>query len=218
MVISVMRLIALESLPPIQEVISATKDIAVICGVLVGLATYVSRGQQEKFSNSFKIIESFTKHISDDDLEVLRSIHLNTYEGCRGFKYGYFLTYRDGEPILNPIASLFLQEGRGLSVQGVLNSTSASSEQDGETFLGAARLIAEQLNLISFEVLKSQIEVRIVYYELNEVVGIICRFLDISIETDTNGIYHLEHRFQYLLKMRKKFPPSKFPKRTFSSL
>lgn len=219
MTFSIAVLQSFPSLPPLDDLSVIIKNVAVVVGLAVGLATYISNGRQEKFKNSFSLIESFTRHISDDDLSILRDVHLSSYEGCRGSKPNHFVTYDGTETIPNRISNLFIQEGRGLVVRGRLASAEQSSEPNYErTCLGSVRLIAEQLNLIAFEVFRGQIEIRIVYYELSEVIEIICRFLDIAMKMEPQDSNYLKQKFKYLLKMRKKFPPSRFPTRTFSSL
>jgi hypothetical protein len=205
--------------PPLDELSIIVKNVSVVVGLIIGLVTYASKVRQDKFNNSFKLLESFTKHINDNDLSILRGVHFSCYEGCRGSKLGHFVTYQGADPILNRIPNLFIPEGKGLSVRGRLASEKRSSESDNErTCLGAVRLIAEQLNIIAFEVLKGQMEIRIVYYELSEIIEIVCQLLDTAMKMEPEGSDYLAQRFQYLLKMRKKIPTGRFPKRTFSSI
>jgi hypothetical protein len=206
------------TLPPLNELSSIIKNIAVVTGLVTGLATYISKVKQDKFNNSFALINFFTKHISETDLSVLREVHLSSYEGCRGHKPGHFATYQGTASIANPISGLFTSEGRGLIVHGRLGSIEDPAVVNGDmTCLGSVRLIAEQLNLIAFEVLRGQIEIRVVYYELNDVIKVVCFLLDTAMKMESRRSYSLEQRFKYLLKMRKKFPLDRFPRRTFSS-
>lgn len=202
-----------------SELFSIAESIAVITGLAIALETYLSQARQEKLSNSFTLIEVATKHISESDFSTLKSVHQNTYEGCQA-KPGHFVTFEGGEVKQNRISELFIPEGSGLSVYGKLSRPESLLETSDLNFtcLGAVRLIAEQLNLIAFEVFNGQIEVRIVYSELSDVIEIVCNFLRIALKTDPDDSNDIRRRFQYLLKMEEKFPPSSYPKRTFSAL
>jgi len=206
----------------ILDVFQIAESIAVIVALIIALKTYNSQVRQEKFNNSLSLVESFTKRIKQTDLLILKEVYMNTYESCRA-QAGCFVTYQEDKIIQNHVANLFFEEGRGLSVLGSLGGTEELDEEcirdsEGYINLSSIRLIAEQLNIIAYEVFKGQIEIRIVYYEMNRIVEIICHLLDIAMETDSDEFFRLKQRFKYLLIMRNKFPPEKFPKTSFTEL
>ncbi|PSN16759.1 hypothetical protein C7293_01440 [filamentous cyanobacterium CCT1] len=206
----------------VLEIFQIAESIAVIVALIIALKTYNSQVRQEKFNNSLSLVEGFTKRIKQTDLLILKEVYFNTYESCRA-QPGCFVTFHENQIIQSHVANLFLEEGRGLSVLGSLGRTEDLDEEcvrdsDGYIDLGCVRLIAEQLNIIAYEVFKGQIEIRVVYYEMNRIVEIICHLLDIAIETDSDDFYRLRQRFKWLLRMRDKFPPDKFPKTSFAEL
>jgi hypothetical protein len=206
----------------ILEAFQIVENFAVIVSLFIALKTYNVQVRQEKFNNSLSLIKDFTRHIKEVDILILKSVFQNTYESC-GAQQGCFVTFHGSQIKHNSVAALFLEEGQGLLVYGTLEITQDISEenlqkQDKGIELGCIRSMAEQLNIVAYEVFKGQIEVRIVYYELNRIIEIMCHLLDIAIETDSDDSYHLKQRFKYLLNMRKKFPPEKFPKISFGEL
>ena len=120
------------------------------------------------------------------------------------------------------MADLFLEEGNGLLVRGNLEDIPRQNlqynQQDQRIELGSVRLIAEQLNVIAYEVFKGQIEIRIVYYNLGEVILVTCSLLDIAIQADKDKIYDLTERFKYLLKIRDNLSFKALPKISFAEL
>jgi hypothetical protein len=94
MAFMIVVVISFYALPPLDELSSIIKDVAVVIGLFTGLATYISKVKQEKFTNSFALINFFTKHINETDLSILRDVHRSSYEGCKGHEPGHFVTYQ----------------------------------------------------------------------------------------------------------------------------
>ena len=214
-------LIWIHSYPIILELFQIAESLSVILALLIALKTYDSQVRQEKFNNSFSLIEIFTKNVQDADFLILKSVFQNTYQSC-GANPGCFVTFFNNQVEQHYVADLFLEEGNGLLVRGNLEDIPRQNlqynEQDQRIELGSVRLIAEQLNVIAYEVFKGQIEIRIVYYNLGEVILVTCSLLDIAIQADKDKIYNLTERFKYLLKMRDNLSFKALPKISFAEL
>ena len=214
-------LIWIHSYPIILELFQIAESLSIILALLIALKTYDSQVRQEKFNNSFSLIEIFTKNVQDADFLILKSVFQNTYESC-GANSGCFVTFFNNQVEQHYVADLFLEEGNGLLVRGNLEDIPRQNlqynQQDQRIELGSVRLIAEQLNVIAYEVFKGQIEIRIVYYNLGEVILVTCSLLDIAIQADKDKIYNLTERFKYLLKIRDNLSFKALPKISFAEL
>lgn len=168
-------------LPHLQTAISFAKDIFFIVGGVIALANYRSQHRQRAIDNSLNSLKQFEKAISDEDIEIWKEVYFNSYEGV-GAEPGCFVVFSEkGEMQQISISSLFVQEGAGLYL-----SESKFSQTDSTTdlYLGAIERIAEQLNLIGYEFLFGNVELRIIYLQIGQIMDCIYGWID-QIEDET---------------------------------
>jgi hypothetical protein len=57
----------------IQKLLDHAEKVAVVGGVIIALLTFWSQTKQVRISNSYLLLDAFTKDISDEDLALLES-------------------------------------------------------------------------------------------------------------------------------------------------
>jgi hypothetical protein len=75
-----------------HKILEHAEKIAVVGGVLVALATFRSQTRQVRVSNSYLLLDAFTRDISQEDLRLLESVLLSTYESS-GAHRGCFVVF-----------------------------------------------------------------------------------------------------------------------------
>jgi hypothetical protein len=207
----------------IQKLLDHAEKVAVVGGVIIALLTFWSQTKQVRISNSYLLLDAFTKDISDEDLALLESVQLNTYESS-GARRGCFVVFNGAEREQHPIADLFIPEGRGLVVYGSLEYSSKSItrrsgalDDESRLFLGSIRSLAEQFNIIAYEAFHGQIEPRVVHYKLGHHIESIGFLIERAMENKESERLCLGARFKWLIKLRRYLRKRGYPSRSFAT-
>ncbi|MCD9483202.1 hypothetical protein GLP25_08365 [Photobacterium phosphoreum] len=120
-------------------------------GATVALVTYKSAQRQRKLENSLKLLELFHKNIEKSDIGNWKALFQSSSEPS-GAKKGHFVSSYHQQV---PLTSLF---------------------SEGPEDHGATVRITEQIDLICYEVLKNNIELRIIYSNLGQLMDVIYRW------------------------------------------
>jgi hypothetical protein len=207
----------------IHKILEHAEKIAVVGGVLVALATFRSQIRQIRVSNSYLLLDAFTRDISQEDLRLLESVLLSTYESS-GARRGCFVVFNGAKRVQYPISNLFIVQGRGLVVDGSLELTPESSSSHSRAaaaeprlFLGSIRRLAEQLNIIAYETINGQIEKRVVHYKLGHCIESIGYLLEQAMADNTGKDFQLNTRFKWLIKLRRMLRRRGYPSSSFAA-
>jgi hypothetical protein len=157
-----------------------------IIGGVIALANYRSQNRQRAIDNSFNSLNLFEKSIPDEDIEIWKKVYFNSHESV-GAQPGHFVVlFEENKMQQVPISSLFIQEGTGLYLS---EAKFGQTDSATDLHLGAIRRIAEQLNLIGCELLYGNVELRIIYYEIGQIMDCIYKWIDqIKDETEKEFI------------------------------
>ncbi|WP_035990879.1 hypothetical protein [Leptolyngbya sp. KIOST-1] len=200
------------------------ESLAVMAGLIIAVRTYLYQAKQARIGNSFSLIDSFTRNIKRSDIEVLEEIARSTYDGIYGLEPGCFLAYshQKRKAVNYPLRDLFVPEGRGCYLDACFNDDDLSQEAFAvEVGISPVRDIAEELNIIAYEVLKGGIDIRIVNYELGHLITTMCNLLDSVIyynPEDLLGIRSIKDRFGYLLELRDLLDKKRLPQKSFANM
>jgi len=189
------------------RLIDFVKNFFIIAGGAIALASYISQNRQRGIDNSFNSLKMFEKTIQDRDIEIWKKVYSNTYESTGAEPYHFVVFSEENKTNQVPLSHLFISEGQGLYIpESKLNL----NEEISDLELGSIRRIAEQLNFIGYEVLYGNVELRIIYYELGQIMNCICQWIN-EIQ-DKNVKASVQFMFPYFLKMCRRY------QRTMNSL
>jgi hypothetical protein len=155
-------------------------------GATLALFTYKSSQRQKKLENSLKLLELFHNNLNADDINNWKKIYQSSSEST-GCKKGYYLaSYNEQEVPLNHLFS------------------------EGADDQGSTARITEQIELICYEALQGNVELRIVYSNVGQLMDVIYRWY--------NSELFFKSAFPYFNKvMHKKVKYlSTLPKKTFA--
>ncbi|MBD2693407.1 hypothetical protein [Anabaena catenula] len=191
--------ICLETGIHLSTLLDFVKTFFIIIGGVLAFASYKGQHQQRAIDNSLKSLERFEKSIQKEDLEIWEVICYRAYESG-GAKPGHFVIYsKEDESSQIPLYNLFIPEGQGLCIpESKLNLDDQSSNLE----LGSVRRITEQLNLISYEILYGNVELRIIYQELGQIMATIFQWIDEIEDKDTK--LSTQSMFPHFIKMYRK--------------
>jgi hypothetical protein len=154
----------------IKNAFSVIKDVAILTGGWVALFNYRNQSNQRRIDNGVRLVKEFKESISPSEIKLWKELVLNTYEGT-GAEVGNFIYFDfQNQRQQYPIEILFSNEGSGV----IIPDSALNFEEDTKDLpLGnLVRRIAEQLNLIGYEVLYGDIELRVIYYEIGQIMDI----------------------------------------------
>ncbi|MDB9446768.1 hypothetical protein [Anabaena sp. CS-542/02] len=187
--------------------IDFVKSFFIIVGGAIALASYRGQNRQRAIDNSLNSLKMFEKTIQHKDIEIWKNVYSRTYEGTGADPYHFIVFCEDNKTKQIPVCDLFISEGKGLCLaQSKLNE----DEEICDLELGSIRLIAEQLNLIGYEVLYGNVELRIIYYELGQIIDIIYKWINEIQDKEVKA--SVQFMFPYFMKMCRKY------KRTINSI
>jgi hypothetical protein len=206
------------SLPDLFQI---AESLAVIAGLFVAVRTYIHQARQSRISNSFSLIDNFTRNIKGSDIAILEEIAKSTYDGIYGLKPGCFLAYNHskGKAVNYPLRDLFIEEGRGTYLDACFDDIGLSREAFAtELGISPVRDITEELNIIAYEALKGGIDVRIIHYELGHLITTVCNLIDSVIYYNPEDSLNIEVRFKYLLQLRRLLRKQSLPQKSFANM
>ncbi|GAX35072.1 hypothetical protein [Nodularia sp. NIES-3585] len=180
--------------------IDFVKNFFIIVGGAIALASYRSQNRQRGIDNSLNSLKMFEKTIQDKDIEIWKTVYSNTYEGMGADLYHFVVFSEEDKTNQIPLSHLFISEGKGLYIP---ESKFNFNEDISDLELGSIRRIAEQLNLIGYEVLYGNVEVRIIYYELGQIMEIIFKWINEIQDKETKE--SVQFMFPYFMKMCRKY-------------
>ncbi len=184
----------------LSSLLDFVKNLFIIVGGTVALASYRSQNRQRGIDNSFNSLKMFEKTIQNEDIEIWKKVYFNTYESTHA-EPNHFVVFSEENRIEQiPLSNLFISEGQGLYVS---KSKLNLDEKTSDLKLGSIRRITEQLNLIGYEVLYGNIELRIIYYELGQIIETIYEWITQIQDEDTKA--SVEFMYPYFLKMYQKY-------------
>jgi hypothetical protein len=192
------------------KIFALIRDVFVVPTLMITFLSYRSQHRQRAIDNSRSLLEVFKESIPEEDREIWREVLFNTYEST-GAEPGCFVVYTTDDVIeQKPISSLFITEGQGLYIpQAKFNLDTDISDLD----LSPVRRIAEELNLIGYEILYGNVDLRIIYYEIGQIMDSIYDWIDEVKNKDEN----IESSFPYFIKMYRKYKRKieKLPQRIY---
>lgn len=180
------------SLLALKEIREWVQFLLLLIGGTITLRTYVGNQRQRRLENSLRLIDLFQKSLQPSDLEEWKKIFLSSSEPT-GVRVGYFWDDQNQE---RPFADLF---------------------SEGAPDNGAIARIAEQFELISYEVLDKTVNLRLIYFNLGQLMDTTYSWLQM-IENPSNSSSFISKYFPYFGKMyrenRKKF--KSWPRKTYA--
>lgn len=166
------------SLLALKEIREWVQFLLVLIGGTITLRTYVGNQKQRRLENSLRLIDLFQKSLQPGDVEKWKKIFLCSSEPT-GVKPGYFLDDQNQE---RPFADLF---------------------SEGAADDGAIARIAEQFELISYEVLDKTVNLRLIYFNLGQLMDTTYNWLQM-VENPLTSSSFISEYFPYFDKMYTK--------------
>lgn len=178
----------------LKEIREWVQFFLLLIGGTITLQTYIGNQRQRRLENSLRLIDLFQKSLQPGDIEEWKKIFRCSSEPT-GVRPGYFL---DDENQERPFADLF---------------------SEGAADNGAIARIAEQIDLIGYEVLHKTVALRLIYFHLGQLMNTTYDWLQM-IENPSNSSSFIGEYFPYFDKMyrknREKF--KKLPKKTYAHI
>lgn len=182
----------------LTNILSLVKDVVIIAGVVIALLNYRSQVRQRAIENSIKLVDSFKTSLKTE-VEVWENIFFNSLESS-GVEPNHFLVYDSNHNAVQiPIVDLFIQEGSGLLLW---ESKLLTTDKAQDIVVGDVRRITEQFNLIGYEVLYGNIEIRNLYYEIGQIMDVIYSWIE-NIE-DEERKQDIQSYYSYFIRMYKR--------------
>lgn len=166
------------SLLALKEFREWVQFILLFIGGFITIQTYIGNQKQRRLENSLRLIDLFQKSLQPKDLEEWKKIFFNSSEPT-GVRPGYFLDDQHQE---RPFADLF---------------------SEGAPDNGAIARIAEQFELISYEVLDKTVNLRLIYFNLGQLMDTTYNWLQM-IEKPSNSSSFICEYFPYFELMYRK--------------
>lgn len=156
--------------------------ILAVVGGFVAIQTYLGNQKQRRLENSFRLVAMFRESLHEKDIEAWENIFHATSEPA-GAKNGFLVEVIDGKRLQRPLSDLF---------------------SEGFPDNGAVERMAEFFDLIGNEALNEAIEIRLLYFQLGQLMDTIHSWLTIIDNPCGEGTFiegHYPH-FDRLYKMR----------------
>jgi hypothetical protein len=184
----------------LTSLLDFVKNFFLIVGGVIALASYKSQHRQRAIDNSFNSLKMFEKTVQSRDVEIWKNICFNTYESTGAVSNHFVVFSGKNEVSQIPLSNLFISEGQGLLIP---DSKFNLCDEAFDLELGSIRRITEQLNFIGYEVLYGNTEIRIIYYELGQIIESVYQWIDQIQDQDVKRSTYF--MFPYFLKMCKKY-------------
>lgn len=170
-----------------EEIREWVKFALIIVGLIIALRTYIVSQRQRRLENSLKLIELFFNNLQEGDIASWKQLFINSSESSGSGRGGYISD--NGNDM--PFSDLF-----------------SEGPDDG----GALERIAEQIDLISYEILQKSIDARVIYSQLGQLFHGTYGWLK---EIDSSFLPDYYPSF-YKIMNKYKHSFSKWPCKTFS--
>jgi len=161
-----------------KEIREWVQFISLLIGGTITIQTYRGNQRQRRLENSLRLIKLFQKSLQQGDIEEWRKIFLGSSEPT-GVRPGHFLDSQNQE---RPFTDLF---------------------SEGASDNGAIERIAEQFELISYEVLDKTLDLRLLYFHLGQLMDTTYEWLQM-VENPLNSSSFISEYFPYFDKMYRK--------------
>lgn len=161
-----------------KEIREWVQFIVLVIGGVITFRTYSGNQRQRRLENSLRLIDLFQKSLQPGDVEEWKKIFLCSSEPT-GVRPGYFLDDQNQE---RPFADLF---------------------SEGASDNGAIARIAEQFELISYEVLDKTVNLRLIYFNLGQLMDTTYNWLQMIENPSTSSSFISEY-FPYFDLMYRK--------------
>ena len=172
-----------------------TLALAVIGGFIT-IRTFISNQRQRRLENIFRLITVFKESLHEEDIQAWQNIFHACSEPA-GAKEGFLVEYIDCQRLQRPLSALF---------------------SEGPPDNGAIERMAELFDLISSEAVKETIELRIVYFQLGQLMDTIHSWLR-KIDNPYGKESFLEKNYPYFdILYKKKLINRKWAKRTYTHI
>jgi hypothetical protein len=201
------------------------KDFCITAASLVAVFNYNSQVKQQGIGNGQKLLDTFENNVDSEDVEIWKKICFNTEES-HGVDKGKFRVFTINEDKREQIDlyRLFNPEGTGLILNDVtltpgeiLSVNCVNEKTKYRLDLSGVRRIAERLDLIGYEILFGNVQVRLIYYEIGEIFDSMYIWMD---EIDDNKTRkEVISRFPHFVRMYRKYQSKfrKLPKKKYVS-
>lgn len=166
------------SLLALKEIREWVQFLFLLIGGTITIRTYVGNQRQRRLENSLRLIDLFQKSLQPGDIDEWRRIFLGSSEPT-GVRHGHFLDSQNQE---RPFADLF---------------------SEGASDNGAIERIAEQFDLIGYEVLNKTVNLRLIYFHLGQLMDTTYDWLQM-IENPSNSSSFISEYFPYFDKMYRR--------------
>lgn len=169
--------------------------LAVVVG-FIAIQTYLGNQKQRRLENSFRLVVMFRESLHERDIEAWKNIFHATSEPA-GAKKGYLVEVIDGKRLQRPLSDLF---------------------SEGPPDSGAVERMAEFFDLISSEALNEAIEIRLVYFQLGQLMDTTHSWLTIIDNPYGEGTFLEEHYPHFDRLYKKKLINRRWAKRTYTHI
>jgi hypothetical protein len=146
-----------EQMCVLAEVRNWTAFILTVVGGCIAIQTYLGNQKQRRLENSFQLMAMFREYLHEGDIEAWKNIFHATSEPA-GAKKGFLVQVIDGKSLQRPLSDLF---------------------SEGPPDNGAVERMAEFFDLISNEALNKTIEIRLLYFQLGQLMDTIHSWITI---------------------------------------
>lgn len=170
--------------------------VLAVIGGCIAIWTYLGNQKQRRLENSFRLIVLFKESLREEDIEAWKNIFHAASEPA-GAKKGYLVEVIDGKRVQRPLSDLF---------------------SEGPPDNGAVERMAEFFDLISSQALNETIEMRLVYFQLGQLMDTVHSWLT-SIDNPFGKGTFLEECYPHFDRLYKKMLINrKWARRTYTHI
>lgn len=170
--------------------------VLTVVGGLIALQTYLGNQKQRRLENSFRLVAMFRESLYEKDIEAWKNVFHATSEPA-GAEKGYLVEVLDGKRLQRPLSYLF---------------------SEGSPDNGAVERMAEFFDLICGEVLNETIEVRLVYFQLGQLMDTTHSWLTLMDNPYGEGTFLEEHYPHFDRLYKKRLIDRRWAKRTYAHI
>lgn len=170
--------------------------ILAVVGGFITLKTYLGNQKQRRLENSFRLISMFRESLDEGDIQAWKNIFHATSEPV-GAESGNFVEVVDGKRQQRPLSDLF---------------------SEGAPDNGAVGRMAELFDLISSEALNETVELRVIYFQLGQLMDTTYSWLR-TIDNPYGQATFLEKHYPCFATLyRKRQINKRWAKRTYAHI